>query len=92
MNHLSKPTTLPVLTVDLLQESGVLIDNVFAKLWQQTGIKTILRRVGFTKRPGAPIGEVIYMLTLWLWLKKDSIGMFARDSLQGMGKEVLYDR
>ena len=29
---------------------------------------------------------------LWLWLQKDSIGMFARECLQGsMGKDVLYD-
>jgi hypothetical protein len=36
--------------------------------------------------------EVIYGLLLWLWLKQKSIGMFARESLQGaMGKDVLYD-
>jgi len=44
MNHASNLPTLPALTVDLLQESGILIDNVFAKLWQQIGMKTILRR------------------------------------------------
>ncbi|MCK5359424.1 MAG: transposase [Gammaproteobacteria bacterium] len=54
-------------------------------------MKTILRRAGFNKRSGSPIGEVIFTLSLWLWLKKDSIGMFARDSLLGMGKDVLYD-
>ena len=43
MNHASKLPTLPALTVDLLQERGILIDNVFAKLWQQMGMKTILR-------------------------------------------------
>ena len=86
MNHASKLPALPALTVDLLQESGLLIDNVFAKLWQQMGMKTILHRAGFYKRSGFPIGEVIFTLSLWLWLKKESIGMFARDSLQGMGK------
>ena len=91
MNHASKLPTLPALTVVLLQESGILIDNVFAKLWLQIGMKTILRRAGFNKRSGFPVGEVIFTLSLWLWLKKDSIGMFARDSLQGMGKDVLYD-
>jgi len=91
MNHASKLPGLPALTVDLLQESGTLIDNVFAKLWQQLGMKTILRRSGFNKRSGVPISEVIFTLSLWLWLKKDSIGMFARDSLKGMGKDVLYD-
>lgn len=91
MNHTSKLTALPALTTDLLLESGVLIDNVFAKLWQQMGMKTLLSRCGFNKRSGTPIHEVIYTLSLWLWLKKDSIGMFAGDSLQGMGKDVLYD-
>jgi hypothetical protein len=91
MNHASKLPVLPALTVDLLQESGILIDNVFATLWKQVGMKSILSRAGFTKRSGLPIGEVIFTLSLWLWLKKDSIGMFSRDSLQGMGKDVLYD-
>lgn len=52
---------------------------------------TLLNRSGFNKRSGIPIHEVVYTLSLWLWLKKESIGMFARDSLQGMGKDVLYD-
>jgi len=91
MNHTSKQPALPALTVDLLQDSGILIDNVFAKLWQQIGMKTILSRAGFTKRSGVPIGEVVYTLSLWLWLKQDSISMFARNSLKGMGKDVLYD-
>ena len=91
MKHTSKQPELPTLTVDLLQDSGILIDNVFAKLWQQIGMKTMLSRAGFNKRSGFPISEVIYTLSLWLWLKKESIGIFARDSLQGMGKDVLYD-
>ncbi len=89
MNHASKPPALPALTADLLQESGVLIDNVFATLWQQVGMKTILHRAGFNKRSGVPIGEVIFTLSLWLWLKTDSIAMFARDSVQSMGKYVI---
>ena len=64
MNHASKLPALPALTVDLLQESGILIDNVFATLWQQMGMKTILRRAGFNKRSGLPIAEVIYTLSL----------------------------
>ena len=91
MNHTSKLTVLPALTTDLLQDSGILIDNVFATLWQQIGMKTLLNRSGFTKRSGIPIHEVVYTLSLWLWLKKESIWMFACDSLQGMGKDVLYD-
>jgi hypothetical protein len=52
---------------------------------------TILSRAGFTKRSGAPIGEVVFNLILWLWLKKESMGMFARECLQGaLGKDVFY--
>jgi hypothetical protein len=47
MNHASRLPALPALTVDFLQESGILIDNIFAKLWQQIGMKTILHRAGF---------------------------------------------
>jgi len=81
MNNASKQPVLPALTVDLLHKNGILIDNLFATLWQQLGMKTILHRAGFNKRSGVPIGEVIYTLSLWLWLKKDSIGMFSRESL-----------
>ena len=89
MNRAAKVIELPALTVtvDLLKANGVLIDNVFASLWREIGMKTILNRVGFNKRSGAPMSEVIFGLMLWLWLKKDPIGMFARECLQGaMGK------
>ncbi len=91
MKHPINKVTLPSLTVDLLQENGQLIDNVFSTLWQQAGMKMILNRCGFTKRSGTAIHQVVYTLSLWLWLKKESIGMFARDSLKDMGKDVLYD-
>lgn len=36
--------------------------------------------------------ESYLCLTFWLWLKMESIGLFARESLQdAMGKDVLYD-
>jgi len=55
-------------------------------------MKTLLNRAGFKKRSGTAIDAVIYSLFLWLWLKKASIGLFARESLQGcIGKDVLYD-
>lgn len=92
MNRATKTIELPALTVDLLKANGVLIDNVFASLWREIGMNTILKRVGFQKRSGTPISEVIFGLMLWLWLKRESIGMFARECLQGsMGKDVLYD-
>jgi hypothetical protein len=40
-------TGLPALTVDLLQASGLLIDNIFTSLWQQIGMKPLMSRAGF---------------------------------------------
>ena len=92
MNRATKIIELPALTVDLLKANGVLIDNVFASLWREIGMKTVLSRAGFNKRSGTPMGDVIFGLMLWLWLKKESIGMFSRECLQdAMGKDVLYD-
>ena len=92
MNRATKIIELPSLTVDLLKANGVLIDNVFATLWREIGMKTVLSRAVFNKRSGTPISEVIFGLMLWLWLQKESIAMFARDCLQDtLGKDVLYD-
>ena len=91
MNRATKITELPALTVDLLKANGVLIDNVFASLWREIGMKTVLSRAGFNKRSGTPMSDVIFSLILWLWLKKESIGMFARECLQdSMGKDVKW--
>jgi len=86
-----KATVLPALTIDLLKEEGFSVKNAFTELWRRLGVKTILNRSGFTKRSGTSIHKVVYALSLWLWLRKESIGMFAREDLQGMGKDVLYD-
>ena len=92
MNRATKIIELPALTVDLLKANGVLIDNVFASLWRDIGMKTVLNRAGFNKRSGTSMSDVMFSLMLWLWLQKESIGMFARECLQGsMGKDVLYD-
>ena len=79
MNRATKIIELPALTVDLLKAKGVLIDNIFASLWKEIGMKTVLSRAGFTKRSGTPMSDVMFSLMLWLWLQKDSIGMFARE-------------
>jgi len=91
MNRDTKNTVLPALTVDLMKEEGFSIENTFTELWRRMGVKTILNRSGFTKRSGTSIHKVIYALSLWLWLRRGSIGMFAREDLQEMGKDVLYD-
>jgi len=75
MNRATKLMELPALTVDLLKANGVLIDNVFASLWREIGMKTVLSQAGFNKRSGTPMGDVIFGLMLWLWLKKESIGI-----------------
>ena len=83
MNRATKLIELPALTADLLNANGVLMDNLFASLWRDIGMNTILNRAGFTKRSGTPISEVVFSLMLWLWLKKRihrhvCAGMFAR--------------
>ena len=36
--------------------------------------------------------DVIYGLMRWVWLKKESLGLFARDCQQAaLGKDALYD-
>jgi len=93
MNTATKNTGLPALTADLLEKGGYLADNLFADLWKQVGMKTLLNKSGFRKRSGTPISDLIYILVLWVWLKKDSIGMFAQESLlhfTSAEKDALY--
>ena len=44
-------------------------------------MKVLISRVGLTKRSGTPAHELVYCLLLWVGLKVDSIGLFARESL-----------
>src|SRR5674476_612564 len=92
MNRATKIIELPALTVDLLKANGVLIDNVFASLWREIGMKTILNRAGFNKRSGTPMSDVMFSLMLWLWLQKEPIGVVARECMRGFtGTAVLYE-
>ena len=57
-------------------------------------MNTQLERYGFHKRSGVAVDSVLYCLTMWIWLKSNSIGLFARDSLRtfcAAGKDVLYE-
>jgi SRSO17 transposase len=93
MNRDTSQLALPALTADLLRDGGLLVDNLFADLWKQVGMKTLLSRVGFSKRSGTPIDELVYCLVLWVWLKAGSLGLFARESLQAFSeaeKDALY--
>jgi SRSO17 transposase len=82
------------LTANLLREGGCLIDNLFADIWKQVGMKNLLNRFGFHKRSGTPAPELVYCVMLWVWLKVDSISLFAKESLQTFSnaeKDALYE-
>ena len=93
MNRDTHGSALPALTVDWLRGSGLLIDNLMADLGKQVGIKTLLNRARFKKRSGTPIHEVVFGWVMWVWLKANSIGRFARESLHtvsGADKDAWY--
>ena len=93
MNHATKISQLPELTAHLLRDGGCLIDNLFADLWTHMSMKARLNRLGFHKRSGTPVHELVYCLMIWVWLKVDSIGMFSRESLKTFSraeKDALY--
>ena len=93
MNHGTKTLGLPDITANLVRDGNCLIDNLFADLWKQMGIKARLKRLGFHKRSGTPSHELVFVLMIWVWLKVDSIGMFARESLKTFSlarKDALY--
>jgi SRSO17 transposase len=93
MNHDTKQSALPALTADFLRSSGCLVDNLFAGLWKEVGMKALLSRVGFQKRSGTPVNEVMFCLMLWVWLKSNSVAMFARESMStfsASGRDALY--
>lgn len=57
-------------------------------------MKALLLRCGFHKRSGIEVSAVLYCLTMWVWLKSNSVSLFARDSLRtfcAAGKDVLYE-
>jgi SRSO17 transposase len=94
MNHDTNACALPALTSDFLRSSDSLIDNIFADLWKQVGMKALLQRCGFHKRSGIEVNPIVYCLTMWVWLKSNSVSLFARDSLHtfcAAGKDVLYE-
>ena len=72
---------------------GCLADNLFADVWKRMGMKARLNRLGFHKRSGTQAAELVYCLMIWVWLKVDSIGMFARESLRTFSRaerDALY--
>ena len=54
----------------------------------------MLNQAKFSKRSGTPVGDIVYLLMLWVWLKVDSVAMFSRDALLSFSaakKDALYD-
>ena len=93
MHHGTKKIELPELTANRLRDKNCLIDNLFAELWKHMGMKARLNRIGFAKRSGTSAHELVYCLMIWVWLKVDSIGMFALESLKTFScaeKDPLY--
>lgn len=94
MNSGIPATHLPSLTAGFLTQPQLLADNLFASLWHQLRLPTLLKRFGFHKRSGLGASEVVYLLLLWVWVKQDSIAMFSRQSLHSFAlahKDTLYD-
>lgn len=93
MNNDTKAAILPELTAHMLRDGSNLVDNMFADLWKRMGIQTKLGSIGFYKRSGTAAHQLVYCLMLWVWLRLDSISMFARESLQTFAsaeKDALY--
>ena len=94
MNSTTSALKLPSLTVDLLSQENLNIDNVFNTTWKSIGFNIMLRQAKFSKRSGTPVGDITYLLMLWVWLKVDSVAMFSRDALLSFSaakKDALYD-
>jgi hypothetical protein len=81
MNSVTKTLHLPPLAADLLNQTDLKIDNTFSTTWKSIGFNRLLRQANFSKRSGTPVGDVTYLLMLWVWLKVDSVAMFSRDAL-----------
>jgi hypothetical protein len=82
MNRDRNPALLPSLTGHVLENGTGRIDNLFADLWKPMGMRGLISRTGFHKRSGRPAQELVYCLLLWVFVKVDSIGLFARESLR----------
>jgi hypothetical protein len=54
----------------------------------------MLLQAKFSKRSGTPVGELVFLLRLWVWLKVDSVAMFSKDALLSFSaakQDALYD-
>ncbi len=93
-NDTEKPE-IPAIVSDLLTDKTAQSDTLVADLWKELQFDQLIKQAGFTKHSGLPIGQVIYLLMIWVWVQADSIGMFAKDIMRSFGcknKDVLYDQ
>jgi hypothetical protein len=54
----------------------------------------MLLQAKFFKCSGTPVGELVFLLMLWVWLKVDSVAIFSKDALLSFSaakKDALYD-
>ncbi len=94
MNNDTKFLDFPSLVGDLFTQHDLQVDNLFATLWTNMHIATLLHRAGFHKRSGVEVTHVVYLLLLWVWLKTESISMFSREAMQSFThakKDVMSD-
>jgi len=94
MNNATNNSVLPSLIQDVLNHPGQCIDNLFASLWKQLRINTLIKRCMLTKRSGISVNEVIFLLVLWKWVDSPSISVFSQRSLVSFStaqKDVIYD-
>lgn len=84
---------LPTLTEDILTDPKVCADNLFADVWKCLRMKTLISKVGFKKRTGTVINEMVFVLLLRGWFGT-SIKLFAEKSLKTFSdakKDALYE-
>ncbi len=93
MNDDTEKPEIPGIVSDLLTDNTAQPDTLVADLWNELQFGQLIKRVGFKKRNGLPMTQVIYLLMIWVWVQADSIGMFANDIMRSFGcknKDVLY--
>jgi len=73
--------SVPSLTAGLLSQKNLKIDNTFSSTWKSIGFNIMLCRANFSKRSGTPVGNITYLLMLWVWLKVGSVALFSRNAL-----------
>ncbi|MBK1732616.1 transposase [Thiococcus pfennigii] len=86
--------SLPSLTATFLSDTQTLADNLFADLLRSLGPSALLAKLGFHKRSGLEASRIVYLLLMWVWVGRESVALFARQSLRsfaGANKDALYD-